>query len=57
MLSTCLAEPIPAGSKTDVLLAKAGPIRNGGNSSVITYLRKKSITVAIADREEQGEHL
>lgn len=27
--------------KTDVPLAKAGPIRNGGNASMLTYLRRK----------------
>ena len=36
----CLTEPVPAGSKTDPLLAKAQPINDGGSTSVITYLRK-----------------
>jgi len=33
-------EPRPAGSKTDLLLAKAQPISDGGSTSVITYLRR-----------------
>ena len=36
-----LTEPIPAGSKTDPLTAKAEPISNSGSASVITYLRRK----------------
>jgi len=39
-LPPCLVEPVPAGSKTDPLLAKAKPISDGGSTSVITYLRK-----------------
>jgi len=37
----CLIKPVPAGSKTDPLLAKAKPISDGGSASVITYLRRK----------------
>ncbi|KAK4826947.1 hypothetical protein QYF61_012796, partial [Mycteria americana] len=33
-------EPMPAGSKMDLPLAKAEPISNGGSVSVITQLRK-----------------
>lgn len=40
-LSPCPTEPTLAAPKSDVLLAKAGPIRNGGNASEITYLRRK----------------
>jgi len=36
----CLIKPVPAGSKTDPLLAKAKPISDGGSASVITYLRR-----------------
>ena len=36
----CLIEPMPAGSKTDPLLAKAEPISDGGSASGITYLRR-----------------
>jgi len=32
---------MPDGSKTDLLLAKAKPIRVGGSASGITYLRKE----------------
>ncbi|XP_059725656.1 ceramide synthase 4-like isoform X6 [Haemorhous mexicanus] len=35
------AEPIPGGSKLNVPLAKAGPVRNGGNTSVIADLKRK----------------
>ena len=34
-------EPIPAGSKTDPPPAKAEPISDSGNASVITFLRRK----------------
>jgi len=37
---SCLIKPVPASSKTDLSLAKAKPISDGGSSSVITYLRK-----------------
>ncbi|KAK4823897.1 hypothetical protein QYF61_007962 [Mycteria americana] len=33
-------EPMPAGSKTDLPLAKAEPISDGGSASVIMYLRR-----------------
>ncbi|KAK4828698.1 hypothetical protein QYF61_000536 [Mycteria americana] len=33
-------EPMPASSKTDLPLAKAEPISNGGSASGITYLRR-----------------
>ena len=35
-LPLCLMEPMPAGSRTDVLLAKVNPISDGGNTSVVT---------------------
>jgi len=37
----CLIEPIPAGSKKDLLLAKAELISDGLSTSVITYFRKE----------------
>lgn len=37
----CAAEPRPADSKVHILLAKARPIRNGGNACVIKYLRRR----------------
>lgn len=40
-LPPCLAEPIPDGLKMDMLLAKVGPIREVGTTSVITYLKRK----------------
>ena len=39
-LPLCLTEAVPAGSKTDLLLAKAKTVCNGGNASVITHLRR-----------------
>jgi len=39
-LSLCLIKLVLAGSKRDLLLAKAKPISDGGSSSVITYTRK-----------------
>ncbi|KAK4833072.1 hypothetical protein QYF61_027734 [Mycteria americana] len=38
-LETFKTEPMPYGSKTEQLLAKAEPVNNGGITSVITYLR------------------
>jgi len=35
-LPPCLIKPMPGGSKTEVLLAKAKPISEGGSASVIT---------------------
>ena len=40
-LPLCSREPIPAGSKTDPLPAKAKPISDSGNASVIMFLRRK----------------
>jgi len=39
-LPPCPIEPVPDGSKTNPLLAKAKPISDGGSASVITYLRR-----------------
>lgn len=39
----CHAEPVHGGSKMDLLLAKAGTIRNDGNASVMTYLGRKKL--------------
>ena len=33
-------QPVPAGSKTDLLLAKAKPTGDSGSASVITYSRR-----------------
>jgi len=51
----CLIKPVPASSKTDLPLAKAKPISNGGSTSVITYLRrgrKESCSKTAVKREE-----
>lgn len=37
-LPLCQIETMPAGSKTDLLLAKAKAINNSGRTSVIKYL-------------------
>ncbi|GAB0205144.1 mitochondrial enolase superfamily member 1 [Grus japonensis] len=43
---------MPAGSKTDLLLAKAKPISNSGSASVIPYLRRdKTLVGAFAARK------
>jgi len=39
-LPPCLIKPVPAGSKTALLLVKAKPVSNGGSASVTTYLRR-----------------
>ena len=39
-LPLCPTKPMPASSKTDLPLAKAEPISDGGSASGITYLRK-----------------
>ena len=52
-LPPCQTEPIPAGSKTDPLLAKAEPFSDSGSSSLITYLtRGKNCCTTAAGREE-----
>jgi len=38
-LPLCLIDPMPAGSKTDPLLAKDKPISDGGSTSGITQIR------------------
>ena len=49
---------MPAGSKTDPLLAKAEPISDGGSASVITYLRKgKSYCAAAIAAGERRENM
>jgi len=49
-------EPMPASSKTGPLLAKVEPISDGGNTSVIMYLKrgnKKTCTRAARERSEK----
>ena len=50
-LPQCLTEPMPAGSKTDLPLAKAEPIGDSGSTSVITYFKR----VKTAAQQQLGE--
>jgi len=43
---------MPAGSNTDLLLAKAKPISDGGSASGITYSRRGKKIQAAVEREE-----
>ncbi|KAJ7399245.1 hypothetical protein BTVI_116741 [Pitangus sulphuratus] len=49
---------MPAGSRMDLLLAKAKPIRSCINTSVITHIRREKNYCAeiIADREDWSEN-
>jgi len=54
-LPPCLIKPVPAGSKTELLLAKAKPISENGNTSVITDVRRgriKNCSEKAVEREE-----
>ena len=53
-LPPCLIKPVPAGSKTDPLLAKDEPISDGGSASVITDLRRgrKNCGETAVEKEE-----
>ncbi|GAB0195088.1 acid sphingomyelinase-like phosphodiesterase 3b [Grus japonensis] len=44
---------MPAGSKMDLLLAKAEPISNGGSASGITELRREKKTAAQQQLERE----
>ena len=50
-----MIEPMSATSKTDLLLAKAKPISDGGSASVITYLRRGKYCCATAVGRQEGE--
>lgn len=39
-LPPCPTEPVSDSSKMNMLLAKAEPIGNGGNASVVKHLRR-----------------
>ncbi|RMC06360.1 hypothetical protein DUI87_15792 [Hirundo rustica rustica] len=41
---------MPASSRMDPLLTKAEPIRNGGNTSVIAYLRREKKVFVQAEK-------
>lgn len=43
-LLPCPTEPMPAGSKTDPLLAKAEPTSDSGSTSEINTLRRREKT-------------
>jgi len=47
-------QPVPAGSRIDLLLAKAKPTGDSGSASVITYLRmgRKNCSETAVKREE-----
>ena len=52
-LPPCQTEPVPASSKMDAPLAKAGPISDVGSASVVTYLRRgKNCCTTAARRDE-----
>ena len=57
-LPPCLTEPMPAGAKMDLLLAKTEPSSNGGSPSGITRLRRKKPCVkghfAAGERSENS---
>ena len=42
-LPSCPIEPMPAGAKTDLPLAKAEPISEGGSTSGITFKKGKKL--------------
>ena len=57
-LPLCPIEPMPAGSKTDLPLAKAEPIGDSGSASRITYLRKgKCYCAAATAAGERSENM
>lgn len=56
-LPQCSAEPVPDRSRIDPLLARAGPVRRGGNTSGVTNSRRKRCAEVIAGKEEQSENL
>jgi len=56
-LPPCLTDPVPVGSKTDPLLAKAKPISNSGSASVITCLKGEKKPVETADEREEWNYV
>jgi len=54
-LLLCPKEPMPASSKTDLLLAKAKPISDSGSASRITFKKEKkpyATAIAAGERSE-----
>jgi len=54
-LPLCLTESMSAGSKTDLLLAKADPIREGASASGITFKEGEKTCRGIVEGEYVGE--
>jgi len=54
-LPPCLTKPVPAGSKTDLLLAKAKPISDSARASVITYSRRGKNTCGKQQLRQRNE--
>jgi len=52
-LPLCLAEPVPAGSRMDLLLATAKLISNGGSASVIIQLRREKKKLGNCNRRAE----
>lgn len=52
-LPLCLTEPKSAGSNTDLVLAKAKPISDGGSTSGTTNLKKGGRSWATPTRSEE----
>ncbi|KAK4818955.1 hypothetical protein QYF61_022342 [Mycteria americana] len=50
-------EPMPAGSKMDLPLAKAKPISNGGSASGMEYLGRGKNCCATAAGKEECEYV
>ena len=56
-LPPCQTESVPAGSKTDLPVAKTEPISNTGSSSVLTCLRRGENCCAMAARREERAYV
>jgi len=54
-LPPCLIQPVLDGSETDLPLAKAKPISDGGSASGITQLRKGRKNSVVKWQLERGE--
>jgi len=55
-LPLCPTESMPAGSKTDLPLAKPKSISDGGSASVVTHLSRGKIPCA-RQSEERSENI
>jgi len=52
-LPPCLIKPVPAGSQTDPLLAKAKPMSDSGSASGITHLRRGEKNSAVRQQSRE----